>query len=262
MSLYWQDNADQIALANGSYLTFPDGDWTLMGWINMNNGNPGTVSYFVFSTSLWLGSPSFNIAIVGESHATIPNVMFAGIEDSSGNNIQVFQQSGDDLAGLIDGWFHIAYVRDGDTMRQFIRGVEENSGTNASLGATTTSNGADIGNYNWVNTPFRGRMGEMAFFNNRRLSDEEIVAASKGYSPLFFGTPTWYLPMWRTAQELIVPISTTPTGLEHHDDHPPMIYPPAPRQFAHVEAAVGGDALGAQVYPWQPVQEIRAGGFL
>jgi hypothetical protein len=148
-----------------SYLTVPDNaafalganDFTIECWIYPTT--TGAIKYFAGQTDSGFGSPSF--ILYRDANQTIGATLYA---PSGYITTSVLTCPG-------DAWSHVAFVRNGTTLRMYINGVQ--SGTNASISTlSVTDSTAVLGvgaGGGFVTSPFAGYISNFRLVNGTCL---------------------------------------------------------------------------------------------
>ena len=124
---------DYMPTRKTSALTLGSSDFTIECWVNFA---PATANgYFAGDYD---GTTNFNFYMYVAS-GTLRNTW----RQSGGGNIACVSSAG---AIVINTWYHIAFVRDGNTNRQYINGVQNGTVSVTGLTADTNANPMVIGN--------------------------------------------------------------------------------------------------------------------
>lgn len=162
-------------------------------WIWVDAATNGSA----FLTVPYPGSTKIPIALgIGDGTTGVAGRLFMGIFNGS-----AWAVISDTAAVPLAQWLHIFGTVNGTTMRLFRGGIQAVTGT----GNATAAGPAGIivgrrwdttGTTRWLN----GRMAHIALWN-AVLNDDEILALSRGVSPLMFRNPNLlsYWPLWGTA---------------------------------------------------------------
>lgn len=112
-------DSDFVDLGNPSLLNFGTNDWTIAGWIKTDQTDPARGNFF--SNGGDDGGGIRYVLAIGETlSATAPGALTLTTDDNSTKSQAI------GMAMVNDGqWHHIAGVRDGDTLRVYLDGVEE-----------------------------------------------------------------------------------------------------------------------------------------
>lgn len=209
---------DYIDLAvSGSITDFPDGDWTLAGWVKLDSlagtettllattvGGDEYLDWYIYQNS-W--------ARVGER-----GKLACDSEDDAGADAFGMQSSGNPFTGNTD-WTHISLRRSSSVFTLWINGSQVGTDTNANFDAVTPTTAIRLGAH-YALEAGRFLSGNLAGWAkwNRALSDAELAGLAAGFSPDCYPnglTPGngWLLPMMGGVyQELINGIAVTNNG--------------------------------------------------
>ncbi len=231
-----ESSGQHITVGDNAVLTFPDGDWSLGGWVKLDD-NAGSAFQYFFSWGIVNSQSSLNW-LYHESGAVGPGELQALMGDDDTTLLDV-QSTG---APATTDWQHVLLVRSGlGTIRQYINGVEDGVDTSSAFDAINGSSLLYLGmrGDNDADRRLGGAMAEWAKWD-RTLFIAERNALAAGWSPSFF-KPAWHIPMIRPYQEVNNALTVT-NNSSTVSAHPPMIYPPAPYMGFSVaaEAVPGG----------------------
>ncbi len=229
-----ETSGHHVLLGDNAALTLPDGDWTIAGWIYLDD-NAGNFFQYFLSWGAVSASPSLNWFVdeTGEANANKLKVI---AYDAGGDNYE-FASPGTPIVGATAKWLHFILVHSGNTLLQYIDNVLDASEVDAAVGAIDVGASMYLGmrEDNNADRRFGGSMAEWAKWD-RALNAGERGALVAGYSPMFFPTPKWYVPMIRSYQELAVPLTVTNNN-STVIAHPRIIRPAMPMLGLHIAAA-------------------------
>lgn len=226
------DSASSESLYNNSapVTGYP---FTLSAWIYPANITTFEVILFIgdkdVDTDLWL--------LVAEGSTSPDPITFRS--RAGGSNADASTTTG----YSVNTWHHACAVATSATDRAaFIDGGSKGTNTtsNSPSGADRVAIGANerltAGAY------FNGRIAEAAIWSVA-LTDAEVVALSKGYSPLFIrpGSLVFYSPLIRDDdRDIIGGLSLTANGTPTIAEHPRTIYPVRSQIITAPAAAAAG----------------------
>ena len=200
MSWHFDETSGQyVTLTDHAALTLPDDDWTIAGWLKLDD-NVGSNGQYFLSWGGIAATPSLNLVIT-EASFTDANELATYI-----NNENAYSST---QPGTSTDWMHIIVQRWSTTVRQFVNGV--------SVGTCGNSVSVDVaGNLyfgarsdNDANRRLGGYMAEWAKWD-RLLTDGEKALLVSGATPDSFSTGlVWYCPMYDDFSESIVPLEVT-----------------------------------------------------
>ncbi len=213
---------DDVQITDNAALTFPDGDWTIAGWIKLDDNVGSSWRYFL-SWNMFNDNSIY--WLIGESSAaSVPDDFEIGVTDGDTTVITV---SGTSNPGTRTDWIHLIAQRSGTTVTQYIDNVADGSGTDAAFDAVDHTSAFYLGSRSDTdaNSYFGGDMVEWAKWD-RALNADERGALTDGYSPLFFlRGMTWYCPMFGSVYTERKEALTITNNGSTAGDHPPIIYP-------------------------------------
>ena len=234
MSWLFNSTTDRVTLTDNAALTFPDGDWTIGGWIKLS-ANDGTGFQYYMSWNNFNGLPSFQAYIGEESQtdATLRNKqLFNALSSTSGDayNYTVnINRPSTASPGSSTAWQHvlIRYKKSTNTVDYFINGAADYSWTAGSLvnginyaGSLYFGHRSDLA----ADRDFRGRLAEFAKWD-RYIDNTEAAQLAAGDAPSLHNTSmSWYCPMINDFTESIVGITVTNTNASTDADHPTITY--------------------------------------
>ena len=230
-----------VQVTDDAALTLPDADWTMAGRVRLDD-NVGTLFQYFLSWGAFSASPSCNWFFGETSEGTgAADKLRILIEDSGGDTYG--PPSGGVTStgtpGTSTVWQHLALVRSGNTLTQYVDGVADGTATNVNVDAINVAGNLYFGmrSDNDANRRLGGSMAEWA----RALGADELTAAASGFSPLVMPKDiAWYLPMFGGQYvERINNLTVTPQNTPGSADHPRMIYPGSGLVIPAVVAAAG-----------------------
>jgi concanavalin A-like lectin/glucanase superfamily protein len=178
MAYSFDGTNDTVALADDPALSLPDSDWTIGGWIKIDNVAGGSFKGFV-SWGTWGQDPSINWLVPETGQSPAGGVKWR-IDDAGGDTHEATSSP-----GVLDdaGWHHVVLSRSGTTVTQYIDG-----GAAAGSASNANVDGVDRSSTAWT---FGNRVGATNFFDgdmedffkvDRALSGAERSALAAGFS--------------------------------------------------------------------------------
>ena len=166
-SVVFDGSGDYLSLSDDTQFDFEAGNWTVEGWIYMNSlpssGNRYTL------VSKWTGAGNYSWICNIYNSSGVMQLNF-GYTTTGSTATDLYSNGAPSEAGK---WFHIAYVRDGSILRQFVNGVQLS--TNSISG--TIYNGSQNVNI--------GRHGEDTNYMNGYISNLRILKGTALYTANF-----------------------------------------------------------------------------
>ena len=220
MSRHFDGSTTYFSIADDAALTFPDGNWSMGGWIRMLD-LAGTGGQYFFSNGGWSEAHCINCFVYELSHANAGKVgMF--IEDDATKTVWIESSS---TPGTSTAWFHYLIVRTDDTFKLYDDGAEVASGTTAGISLSNSPHDPMLGRRQ--SNPDYNCCCDMAEWAkwDVALDSEQRAALAAGVRPPEVGTrPAWYLPMLAGLEEEIAALAVTNYGTTV-SEHPPKIVP-------------------------------------
>lgn len=220
MSRNFSGTSQSLRVAQAVVATTP---LTIACFINPD----GTAGRFsgVISIADTTGGADYQLLAINKSdHPTNPNYPFVWTRHNADS-----KSAHSNFTLTAGTWYHIAGVFAADNDRKiYVDGDEKASdnGVSVPAGLDTTAI-ADLYHNLPNNYEFDGRIAEAAIWN-AALSDDELVALAKGYSPLFIRPQNlvFYVPLIRNNDEDIIGgLSLTAEGAPGIATHSRVIYP-------------------------------------
>ncbi len=189
---------DEVQITDSPVLTFPDGDWTIGGFIKLDD-NIGDMYQYILSWGAWEATPSFNWYISEATSPTNPDELVFKLVDDDGTDpsgVGLVTRSIGNHAQRTD-WIHVILQRSGTTVTQYIDNGADGTWTDAAF------DGINVGSNLWFGTRsvtpterwLGGDMAEWAKWD-RALNSTERAALVAGVSPwLFQDSMKWYCDM-------------------------------------------------------------------
>lgn len=222
MAWHFNEIDQEVQITDNAALTLPDADWTLGGWLKLDDNTGSNFQYFL-SWGALNANPSCNW-LVNESGAGDANKMQALVEDSGGQQFAVISTG---TPGTSTAWQHVALVRLGSTLTQYINGAADGTDTDATVDAVDVTTNLYFGtrSVDPTNRWFGGAMAEWAKWD-RALSVGELLGLAAGWTPDHFPTPVWQIRMFGGQYaEMRVPLTVTNNGSTAADHPGGLIYP-------------------------------------
>ena len=192
----FDETNDDVQITDNALLTFPDGDWTLAGWIKLDDNTGSNYQYF-FSWGAWAAQPSFNWYFNEASEGTVPNVLTFLVRDSGGDPGSGVNNSAG-THGTRTDWMHLILQRSGTTVTQYIDNSADGTFTDAAFDGVDIAGNVFFGSRSDSNVDrfLGGDMMEWAKWD-RALDASERAALAGGFAPTFFpDSLVWYCPMF------------------------------------------------------------------
>lgn len=191
-----------VTMADHAALDFPDGDWTVAGYVRITN-NAGTHTarqIYVFNAGqiTVTTNPMFSAYCRGAS-ASSPNELRFQIND---DDTTEFTLAGGNTLCASTSWQRIIIENSGVTVTIYADGATVTTTDGTALGAMSFSDG-DIAGRSGAGAPdsIPAEHCDWAKWN-RVLTADEKAALNKGFSVMFFPGHQWLIPMVREYIEL------------------------------------------------------------
>ena len=209
---------DALTLADHSALTLPNGNWTVSVWVKLDDNDGVYYQYFISWGGLY-ANPSFNWYFYEDGHGSEPDELRVYL-----NSSLILTSSGS--PGTSRTWQHLALVRSGTTVTQYVNGSADGSGSHsAAVDVADTfyigqREDGSAGRY------YGGHLAELAKWD-RALSTGEIAALAGGMpASRIGGQLKIYIPMFGASSPepnyagtaVNAALVSTPT----HSSHPPV----------------------------------------
>jgi len=155
-----------VLIPDNPSLTFPDGDWTVAGWIKLDDNAGAAFQYFMS----WGGFSAVNSFNWFFNEAT--DQLAFRHEDPDGRSLDDVSSG---TPGTRTDWMHLTMIRDGGTLTQYVDTAPDGSATLASFTFINRSDSFYLGMRS-DNDPDRRLGGSMADWAkwNRALASDEI----------------------------------------------------------------------------------------
>jgi hypothetical protein len=240
MAWSFDETNDDVQLTDNAALSLPDADWTIAGWLKLDD-NAGALFQYFLSWGNAGDTPSINWFFVEAGNGTDPGELKCWVEDADGDayNAGAIVSSG--TPGSSTAWQHLAVVRSGNTLTQYVNGSADGTATNADVNGINVAANLYLGSRSDTDGDryFGGDMCEWAKWD-RALSAGELSGLAAGFTPDHFPTPAWQLRMWGGKySEMRVPLTVTNNGSTAGDHYGGLIYPSAAIVVPAVAAAGG-----------------------
>ena len=119
-----------------------------------------------------------------------------------------------------NAWQHIALTYStSDLLRCFVNGSQVGTATVIGTGLSTHSASFGIGARQAGNSPFAGRVAELATWTVR-LTADQIASLNKGFAPPKVLKPDCYIPLVRDVGDLTNKYAITTVGTPTVENHP------------------------------------------
>ncbi len=213
-----------VTLGDNAALTLPDGDWTIGGWIKLDD-NLGSFYQYFLSWGRLNVSPSCNWFFNEALAPSNGNKLSVAVVDGGGDAF-FFTSSG--TPGTNTAWQHLALARASGVLTQYINGAADGSESDALVDAIDVGDSLYLGmrSDGSISRRLGGSMAEWAKWN-RALSAGELLGLAAGWTPDSFPTPAWHVPMFGGQYiEKRVPLTVTNNNSTAADHPGGLIYPP------------------------------------
>ncbi|MBK7565237.1 MAG: hypothetical protein IPI21_13700 [Propionivibrio sp.] len=168
MSWLFDEVDDYVTLADDAALTFPDGDWTVAGWIRLTDNTGSAFQYFL-SWGAFNTSDSWHWYIGEASHGVIPNKLNFYANTTAGGSLNdgVDHVSGVNV-GSSTSWQHVVvrHTQSTKTLQYFIDGVADTSWSYSGATGPINNSGALVFGKRDVSPTDRYYGGRLAEFAN------------------------------------------------------------------------------------------------
>jgi len=225
MAWSFDETDDDVQFTDNAALTLPDGDWTIAGWIKLDD-NAGVKYQYFLSWGTVDANPNLNW-MFREHNCDAGDVdkLSCSCLDADGDGGATIFIISAGTPGTSTVWQHLILQRSGDDITQYVNNVADGTVNDAAMDAVNVAGNLFLGSRSDQDADrrFGGDMAEWAKWD-RALNASERAGLVKRYSPLFYPGWKWYVPMIRAYQELIVPLTVTNDG-SIAAPHPPIIYP-------------------------------------
>lgn len=195
MGWSFDETNDDVQITDNVALTFPDGDWTLSGWVKLDD-NIGSFYQYFFSWGAFEGVPSINWFFIEASELPGPSggLRFHLVDDDATSSGNITSTS---TPGTRTDWIHLILQRSGNTITQYIDNVADGDYTDAAFDGINVAENLFFGSRSDSDADRRlgGSMAEWAKWD-RALNSSERAALVAGVSPWRFqDSLKWYVPM-------------------------------------------------------------------
>lgn len=231
MSWYFDEVDNYVTLADHSALTFPNGDWTVAGWIKLPS-NAGTTFKYFLSWGTALAASSWHLYIGEASCSTsvlINKLHFIG-QTASVDYANGANNPSTANVGAATTWQHVVirFTQSTKTLQYFVNGSADASWVvSGSTGVIDRPDALYFGSRAVSPTDryFLGRLAEFAKWDVA-LSAGDITNLAGGYAPSLVPTGLmWYTPMINDFSESVNGITVTAfNGAATDADHPSITY--------------------------------------
>ncbi len=165
---------DVVTIADSDLIDFDtDDDFTIAVWVKLpvNQSDTGMNQNSILEKKADAYPYVLNVA--NQTHATNGRIIAARYDGSSVPAVTSATSCND------NEWHHAAFVKDGETLKLYIDGAEEDSATDTTSSSTTNSAVLWIGKRQAFSTYFEGLIDDVRIYG-RALSDSEIAAIAAG----------------------------------------------------------------------------------
>lgn len=165
---------DFVEIADSDLIDFDtDDDFTISVWVKLpvNQSDTGMNQNSILEKAN--GAYPYVLNVANQTHATNGRIIAARYDGSSVPAVISTTPCNDNK------WHHIAFVKDGETLKLFIGGSEEDSATDTTSSSTVNSAVLWIGKRQAFATYFEGLIDDVRIYS-RALSDSEIAAIAAG----------------------------------------------------------------------------------
>ncbi len=227
MAWHFDETNDEVQITDHAALTLPDADWTIAGWLKLDD-NVGNIFQYFLSWGTTSAQPNINW-FFPETDAGLDNDQLKLVMlDSDGDGFPAGAIVGASSPGLRTDWMHLAVVRTGaGVITQYIDGAADGTATDATFDAVNRAGNFHFGCRSDFSATryFGGDLAEWAKWD-RALSADELLGLAAGFTPDHYPTPAWHVPMWGNQyHELRVPLTVTNDGSTAIDHPGGLIYP-------------------------------------
>lgn len=165
---------DVVEIADSDLIDFDtDDDFTISVWVKLpvNQSDTGMNQNSILEKAN--GAYPYVLNVANQTHATNGRIIAARYDGSSVPAVTSTTSCND------NEWHHVAFVKDGETLKLFIDGAEEDSATDSTSSSTTNDAVLWIGKRQAASTYFEGLIDDVRIYS-RTLSDSEISAIAAG----------------------------------------------------------------------------------
>jgi hypothetical protein len=217
----WQFDGqdDYAALDDAPALGFPEGSWTVSGWV-FRTDNAGASYQSLVSWGVYNAENSFNWGIPETDAPLYASQLGYRLRDA--DDMPTYAYSG--VTMPVGAWHHVLLYRSGSkTFRQYVDGVLHGSSTRSGFwyidrpDALVFAAQSDLA----AGTFFPGMLAEWAKWD-RLLSAAEITVLAAGKTPDWLAQGlAWYLPMRDKPVELVrgIPVKLIGAQVADHPRH-------------------------------------------
>ncbi len=206
MALTFNGSSQFVHLADNSALTLQDGDCTIALWIKLTNNEGADRQTIWFTGTAYSATPFGNWRFYEAGSGANAGKLNFEMNDNDGTNVIASSTS---TPGTSTAWQHLALVRSGNTITQYINAAADGSTTNANFDALDSGTGWWIGSQTGTTRFVNGAIEGVTVWN-WALSAGQLAALAAGMNPerIRHGG-AWRMPMRHGAREVWTGLTVT-----------------------------------------------------